>query len=265
MHRSFVKIRDIGVAKYTGEPSSGWEGTAEKIWDFFSRDKSDTDEGHYTKAFDWNGSTIWTGCDVHLAANSWRVNTGELEARYKGETEQSYATLFTQTCGGGVVFGNGVYLYYSEHPQKPVSLISDEVGREFALESVNTVSFYDGSMHVFMLGSAHGGMNSLEIIDLKRSKDRRKFEKSSIRVPEHMTQGHHHWGWIFQSDGSQRGQEASAFLFSQARNTEIDSPRDLILYGIRSKSVSSSTQVTGLQGVSKHPNLNVIATLGKLL
>ncbi|WNJ17572.1 hypothetical protein [Pontibacter sp. G13] len=115
------------------------------------------DNGYVARNFDWDGLIVLTGCDGSLAVNVWSVRN-KTHLSYSSRNKESYATMFVQKCGMGEIFGNGLFMYYSEDGRvrqefnKKVTpfdigriIMDRNEGRE-----INSIITEDGSMFLGM-------------------------------------------------------------------------------------------------------------------
>jgi hypothetical protein len=261
--KSFERTLDIGVAKYTGSP--GPIKLLEGIVKIFSgQGWNSTDEGHFTRTFDWNGYTIWTPCDCHLAANEWLLNTGEFSYRLKSDTMESLATMYVFQCGMGCVFGNGGQLFYGDKNGNLQRLL--DTNSVFNIKSINTAKLEGNSI---LLLKDFNTIDDAALILFERTNASEKFEEHKIQIDKKFfkdSETHSSYrSWNLKYLENRKSSLSYAFMYTTSSNTDLDTVNDLILISPSSKEVLKSCRLSGIQSISKHPGENLLAVLGKEL
>lgn len=262
----FKEIQDIAVARYTGSIDN-FSKTIIKISDFFSGSKKDTlsepHEGHYTRNFDWDGGYIFTPCDCFLAANSWRAYDGNFINRYNGDTDESYATMLSLKCGSGVIFGNGLNLYYSENYKNPLKFTTAKYG--FEIESLSTDNI--GKAFFAISGLKNGEKEGVYLFFGKRNYSvGEEFKLGLILIPNeesspsrNLTTNSGRTVHLPSATGKFVG------IYNSVQNNYINEISYLYIIDYINEKKLFKFRLKGIQDVSKHPVKDYLAVIGKEL
>ena len=256
LNATFSLKLDLPVAK-SMEPLSSFENFLMLFQDLFSNESavSDTDSGHVTRCFDWDGITIWTPCDCRLASNIWRVNSGNHVA-YVNKSKESYATLGIHKLGRNTIFGNGLTLYL-----------------ESAHEIVQEISADEMPYDIFKLSTARN--SGKEINTLLRDKDdivigvfRREMMSENFRYSQFKIESDQlvyklsSWNIDLLELSNDRN---VTLIYSLARNDLLSEVRDVLLVDALKNKILASNMLQGVQHISPNVQKNEIAILGKNL
>lgn len=255
MGKALNKVLDIGVARYMGSGAVKSPFGRKLLGVFSSGVLPDTDEGHFTNAFDWNDSVIWTSCDCFLAANKWNVRSGEHYGYFLGKN-QSYSTLITRACGDGAIYGNGGDLYFSSSKNKAQLLYEKGI---IAIETIQTFKGWPGKVLLLT------GTNSSDfgVTVFERDSSYSDFTQRTIHIDKQ----------LFAKEDVYRSRlkveliekKSLVLLYRPVHKPGIEDLQELFIIDLNTEKCIAHCEVHGIQNLSYHPNGEKIAVLGTRL
>lgn len=269
MSRAFRKTIEFVVGKYTGDThlSPAWK-VLDTIFNLFSKDnKNELGKEETINSFDWDGDTLFTSCDCHVAANLWNSTTKQLISRrsytVNNFDRESWSTMFSIKCGysDGVLFGNGSHLFYSEKHESTKKLNTGK----FNCNSVNV--FDNGKQLVYLQESTSN--TPVELILQKRGPARgSKFKEQVIPIDEVVSNHKHMLEYLNVSVFEMvQIKQTYVCLFSRLilGNRDLQEAQDLFLVNIHDNLSVKHKSITGIHHVSGHPSRPEIVVLGERL